>query len=49
MYITLDAILWFSLLKFNYITKGFSNVCPEGFLKVLTVFSIFEKLFPKIL
>ena len=38
-----------SLLKFNYITKGFSNVCPEGFLKVLTVFSILEKLFPKIL
>ena len=44
MYITLDAILWFSLLKFNYITKGFSNVCLEGFLKVLTVFSILEKL-----
>ena len=49
MYITLDVILWFSLLKFNYITKGFSIVCPEGFLKVLTVFSILEKLFPKIL
>ena len=47
MYITLDAILWFSLLKFNYITKGFSNVCPERFLKVLTVFQFLKNCFQK--